>query len=75
MEGGSEPVATRSAEFGGYLPSSSSQLWSTATGTQSSASYAKTTLRSAPWAFQTSSWPLAANRLRGLALRVVGGRR
>ena len=44
MEGRWEPVAAQSAESGSYLPSSSSQLRSAATGTQSSASYAKTML-------------------------------
>ena len=75
MEGRWEPVATQSADFGSYLPSSSSKLRSAATGTRSSASYAKTMLRSTPWAFRTSSCARAPNRLRGVALRRVGGRR
>ena len=75
MEGRWEPTAAQSADFGSYLPSSSSKLRSAATGTRSSASYAKTMLRSTPWAFRTSSCARAPNRLRGVALRRVGGRR
>ena len=75
MEGHWEPTAAQSADFGSYLPSSSSKLRSAATGTRSSASYAKTMLRSTPWAFRTSSCARAPNRLRGVALRRVGGRR
>ena len=59
MDGRWEPVAAWSAEFGSYLPSSYYQLQSTAAGAQSSASYAKTMLRSAPWAFRKSSCPRA----------------